>query len=402
MREFIRSRRDPEVPPGERSPTSRSTRASTASRGASPTIRWLLSTVPSAMIFDDHDVHDDWNTSIDVGRPRCARRAGGTARIVGGFMSYWIYQHLGNLSPARAGARTSSSTACARPSDDRRRSCATSPTRADREVEGTRWSYCRDIGPARRRDDRLARRARARARARARWSTRTSGAGSRSTRRGDCRPPADRHLAAAAPGARAALPGGVERGGLRRRVGPRRGARLGEKLRQGARPRALGGVRRLVRADVPSCCARSAPASAASAPATIVVLSGDVHHAYLAEVGFAPGTGVRSRGLAGRLLAVPQPARQARAAGDAHRGRRAGGRPSTRALAAPPACAPPQRALALSSTTSPGSTTRSRCSSSTGRRATFVLEKTARPTSRTAAWSSSASSSTTRLARRKP
>src|SRR5829696_3878051 len=28
-----------------------------------PTIRWLLSTVSSAMIFDDHDVHDDWNTS---------------------------------------------------------------------------------------------------------------------------------------------------------------------------------------------------------------------------------------------------------------------------------------------------------------------------------------------------
>ena len=30
-----------------------------------PVIRWLLSTVPSAMIFDDHDVHDDWNTSIE-------------------------------------------------------------------------------------------------------------------------------------------------------------------------------------------------------------------------------------------------------------------------------------------------------------------------------------------------
>jgi hypothetical protein len=30
------------------------------------------------------------------------------------------------------------------------------------------------------------------------------------------------------------------------------------------------------------------------APATIVALSGDVHHAYLAEVGFKPGTGVRS------------------------------------------------------------------------------------------------------------
>ncbi|MGW1633884.1 hypothetical protein, partial [Streptomyces anthocyanicus] len=26
-------------------------------------VRWLLSTVPSCMIFDDHDVIDDWNTS---------------------------------------------------------------------------------------------------------------------------------------------------------------------------------------------------------------------------------------------------------------------------------------------------------------------------------------------------
>ena len=29
-----------------------------------PEVRWLLSTVPSAMIFDDHDVHDDWNTIL--------------------------------------------------------------------------------------------------------------------------------------------------------------------------------------------------------------------------------------------------------------------------------------------------------------------------------------------------
>ena len=25
--------------------------------------RWVLSVVPSAMIFDDHDMIDDWNTS---------------------------------------------------------------------------------------------------------------------------------------------------------------------------------------------------------------------------------------------------------------------------------------------------------------------------------------------------
>jgi phosphodiesterase/alkaline phosphatase D-like protein len=28
-----------------------------------PDVRWLLSTVPTSMIFDDHDVRDDWNTS---------------------------------------------------------------------------------------------------------------------------------------------------------------------------------------------------------------------------------------------------------------------------------------------------------------------------------------------------
>ena len=33
-----------------------------------PVIRWLLSTVSTSMIFDDHDVHDDWNISAIVGR----------------------------------------------------------------------------------------------------------------------------------------------------------------------------------------------------------------------------------------------------------------------------------------------------------------------------------------------
>ena len=53
---------------------------------------------------------------------------------------------------------------------------------------------------------------------------------------------------------------------------------------------------------------RSAP------PASIVALSGDVHHAYLAEVGFPPGHGDAVARLPGDLLAVPQPARRQRAA----------------------------------------------------------------------------------------
>ncbi len=63
-----------------------------------PDIRWLLSTVPSTMIFDDHDVHDDWNISEAWVRDMRAV-PWWEERIVGAFMSYWLYQHLGNLAP---------------------------------------------------------------------------------------------------------------------------------------------------------------------------------------------------------------------------------------------------------------------------------------------------------------
>ena len=41
-----------------------------------PEIRWLMSTVPTAMIFDDHDIRDDWNTSAP-GAQRWRRCRGG-------------------------------------------------------------------------------------------------------------------------------------------------------------------------------------------------------------------------------------------------------------------------------------------------------------------------------------
>ena len=68
---------EPTSRPASRSPTSRSTRGSTASRGRDPDIRWLLSTVPTAMIFDDHDVHDDWNISVALGRGDAPEGRGG-------------------------------------------------------------------------------------------------------------------------------------------------------------------------------------------------------------------------------------------------------------------------------------------------------------------------------------
>ena len=49
-----------------------------------PAVRWLFSTVPTGMLLDDHDLRDDWNTSLSwrrevtaptvVARP-CHRRA---------------------------------------------------------------------------------------------------------------------------------------------------------------------------------------------------------------------------------------------------------------------------------------------------------------------------------------
>jgi len=64
-----------------------------------PVERWFFSVVPTAMIFDDHDMIDDWNISEawvqDIQREDWWER-----HILEGLMTYWLYQHLGNLSPS--------------------------------------------------------------------------------------------------------------------------------------------------------------------------------------------------------------------------------------------------------------------------------------------------------------
>ncbi|MBB5933213.1 DUF7800 domain-containing protein [Streptomyces zagrosensis] len=68
-----------------------------------PEVRWLLSTVPSCMMFDDHDVVDDWNTSA-AWLAQMRATPWWRTRVLSGLMSYWVYQHLGNLSPAELAA----------------------------------------------------------------------------------------------------------------------------------------------------------------------------------------------------------------------------------------------------------------------------------------------------------
>ena len=111
---------------------------------------------------------------------------------------------------------------------------------------------------------------------------------------GRLRPPAARHLAAVAARAAActtleawseAVCGGAWGGAA---------AQLASELRQARGPRALGGVQRVLRRAGRAPARGGARASAARAPASIVTLSGDVHHAYLFEVAFPRGAGVQS------------------------------------------------------------------------------------------------------------
>ncbi|GID25736.1 alkaline phosphatase D family protein [Paractinoplanes brasiliensis] len=63
-----------------------------------PEVRWLFATVPSVMIFDDHELIDDWNTSESWHR-EMLEKPWWLERITSGLASYWVYQHLGNMSP---------------------------------------------------------------------------------------------------------------------------------------------------------------------------------------------------------------------------------------------------------------------------------------------------------------
>ena len=102
---FIRSRRDGDgAPPDEVADFEEYTHLYRES-WSNPDIRWLLSTVPSTMIFDDHEVHDDWNIS-DSWIEEMRAKPWWRERVTGAFMAYFLYQHLGNLSPPELAAES--------------------------------------------------------------------------------------------------------------------------------------------------------------------------------------------------------------------------------------------------------------------------------------------------------
>jgi hypothetical protein len=105
--------------------------------------------MPTSMIFDDHDVRDDWNTS-HAWRVDMQKTDWWEERITGALMSYWIYQHLGNLSPDGLAANETYQSVRAVP--DGEQLLRAFAQAADREADGakpTMWSYRRDFGPVR-------------------------------------------------------------------------------------------------------------------------------------------------------------------------------------------------------------------------------------------------------------
>ena len=115
-----------------------------------PEIRWLMSTVATAMIFDDHDIRDDWNTSASW-RAKMATTPWWRDRIRAGLASYWVYQHLGNLSPAELADNEDFQRLIATEGDTWPH-LAELAERADREVDcskGIRFSYRWDLGRSR-------------------------------------------------------------------------------------------------------------------------------------------------------------------------------------------------------------------------------------------------------------
>ena len=111
-----------------------------------PLIRWLFSTVSVSMLWDDHDMSDDWNISRSW-LEEMRRRPWWHRRAVDCIISYWIYQHLGNLSPAELDA--SEVYREVRGNQHATKVIRKWADEIDADASGSRWSFYRDFGRTR-------------------------------------------------------------------------------------------------------------------------------------------------------------------------------------------------------------------------------------------------------------
>ncbi len=148
MKRFIESRRDVEQPPWTELKDYEEYAHLYKLAWSDPANRWLLSTVPTAMIFDDHDIRDDWNTS-KAWKDEMEATSWWHDRIVAGLGSYWVHQHLGNLGPQERADDEVWSQISAHEGQEEYDVGALLDAfaeRADQEPSSYRWSFAREFG----------------------------------------------------------------------------------------------------------------------------------------------------------------------------------------------------------------------------------------------------------------
>jgi hypothetical protein len=144
--ELIRARRDVSSEPGEEVLDFEEYTWLYHEAWSPLALRWLLSTIATAMIFDDHDVHDDWNIS-DAWVHEMRAKPWWQERIVGALSSYWVYQHLGNLSPAEL--QQDDLYQQVMRGGDAEPLLREFALAADREAGGSLWSFSRQVAESR-------------------------------------------------------------------------------------------------------------------------------------------------------------------------------------------------------------------------------------------------------------
>ena len=287
-RPFIAARRDPARPPGYQVADFAEYCFLYREAWSEPAVRWLLSVIPTAMIFDDHDVHDDWNISAAWRRDYQAK-PWWEARIRGAYMSYWIYQHLGNMSPEEL-AKNELWRQVREPGDAAA-VLGDFAVQADQRAEGIHWSFRRSLPGVRvvvidSRSGRVLEDGTRLVVGEAEWQWVTESVSG------------DWNHVVLATSLPLLLPQGIHDleawneavcGG----AWGQRSARAGERLRRAvdlehwaAFGRSFGKFERLL-TDLAS-------GTYGRPPASVTVISGDIHHSYLATVDFPTGTNSRS------------------------------------------------------------------------------------------------------------
>jgi len=142
-REFIRSRRDTSKEPGEEVLDFEEYTHLYQESWTDPLVRWLFSTIPTAMVIDDHDMSDDWNISR-TWVEEMEKKDWWQVRLVAGFATYWLYQHMGNLSPTEL-AEDKTWCEVRESRDDASEILEDYANRAHHDRDGIKWSFCRDL-----------------------------------------------------------------------------------------------------------------------------------------------------------------------------------------------------------------------------------------------------------------